>query len=315
MTDWFTPASKTSAKAVLRSASRIASAAIVAFSLWSGSVLAKDPFRTTDPRPISDTTAKAFEAFFKEGNYKAAADYLSKADPNEPLALAMKASLTYTDMMGLSKDEADKRSAKLEEFKSYATQTRSAAEGLAAKDPLRGNLYLAVSHFFDGVYAFTKEGTIKGTAQVLGELQQIMQYLNEAEKQSPNDPELNLLRGFMDVYVGLYLPLSSPTKGLERLEKYATPRYLADRGLAMGYLELKQYDKAMTAVDRAITQAPANPELWYLKAKILAKQGKDQESVTDLEKALSKKDQLPSSLVKEMDRTLRKTRERVTGSK
>lgn len=315
MTDWFTPFPKTSAQAVFRSASRIVSAAIVAFGLWSGSVLAKDPFRTTDARPISESTGKAFEAFFKQGNYKAASDYLSKADLNEPLALAMKASLTYTDMLGLSKDEADKRSAKLEEFKSYATQTRSAAAGLTAKDPLRGNLYLAVSHFFDGVYTFTKEGTIKGTAQVLGELQQIMQYLNEAEKQSPNDPELNLLRGFMDVYVGLYLPLSNPTKGLERLEKYATPRYLADRGLAMGYLELKQYDKAMEAVDRAITQASDNPELWYLKAKILAKQGKDQESVSYLEKALSKKDQLPSSLVKEMDRALRKTKERVAGSK
>lgn len=315
MTDWLTPPHKTPAKATLKSATRIVSAAIVAFGLWSGSVLAKDPFRTTDARPISESTQKAFEAFFKQGNYKIAADYLSKADPNEPLALAMKASLTYTDMLGLSKDEADKRPAMLEQFRSYATQTRSAAEGLTAKDPLRGNLYLAVSHFFDGVYTFTKEGTIKGTAQVLGELQQIMKYLNAAEAQSPNDPELNLLRGFMDVYVGLYLPLSSPTKGLERLEKYATPRYLADRGLAMGYLELKQYDKAAEAVDRAIGQAPDNPELWYLKAKILSKQGKDQESVTYLEKALTKQDQLPRSLVKEMDRALRKTRERVTGAR
>lgn len=315
MTDWLTPPHKTPAKAGFRSASQIVGAAIVALGLWSGAVLAKDPFRTTDARPISESTEKAFEAFFKQGNYKSAADYLSKTEPNEPLALAMKASLTYTDMLGLSKDEASKRSTMLEQFRSYATQTRTAAEGLATKDPLRGNLYLAVSHFFDGVYAFTKEGTIKGTAQVLGELQQIMTYLNAAEAQSPNDPELNLVRGFMDVYVGLYLPLSSPQKGLERLEKYATPRYLADRGLAMGYLELKQYDKAMAAVDRAIGQAPDNPELWYLKAKILAKQGKDQESVAYLEKALSKQDQLPRSLVKEMDRTLRKTRERVTGSK
>ncbi|MGQ9870635.1 Sll0314/Alr1548 family TPR repeat-containing protein [Leptodesmis sp.] len=315
MTDWLIPSQKTPAQAVFRSASRIVSAAIVAFGLWSGSVLAQDPFRTTDARPINENTQKAFEAFFKQGDYKLAADYLSKADPNEPLALAMKASLTYTDMLGLNKDEADKRSTILEQFRSYAAQTRSAAEGLAAKDSLRSNLYLAVSHFFDGIYAFTKEGTIKGTAQVLGELQQIMKYLNAAEAQSPNDPELNLLRGFMDVYVGLYLPLSSPTKGLERLEKYATPRYLAERGLAMGYLELKQFDKAAEAVDRAIGQAPDNPELWYLKARILAKQGKVQESVTYLEKALSKQDQLPHSLVKEINRTLRKTKERITGAR
>jgi len=315
MTDRLNPSQKTSTKAVLKSVSRIASAAIVAVSLWTGSVLAKDPFRTTDARPISENTQKAFEAFFKDGNYKIAAEYLSKADPNEPLTLAMKASLTYTDMLGLSKNEADKRPIMLEQFRVYATQTRTAAEGLATKDPLRGNLYLAVSHFFDGVYAFTKEGTIKGTAQVLSELQQIMKYLNAAEAQSPNDPELNLLRGFMDVYVGLYLPLSNPNKGLERLEKYATPRYLAERGLAMGYLELKQYDKATEAVERAITLAPENPELWYLKAKILANQGKDQESIPYLEKALGKQEQLPRSLVKEMDRALRKTKERVAGSK
>jgi tetratricopeptide (TPR) repeat protein len=314
MTDWFTPPPKTFTRHAFRSTSRMIGAAIVALGLWAGSVLAQDPFRTTNARPISESTGKAFEAFFKQGNYKAAADYLSKADPNEPLTLAMKASMTYTDMLGLSKEEADKRPVMLEQFRTYATQTRSAAEGLATKDPLRSNLYLAVSHFFDGVYAFTKEGTIKGTAQVLSELQQIMKYLNAAEAQSPNDPELNLLRGFMDVYVGLYLPLSSPTKGLERLEKYATPRYLAERGLAMGYLEMKQYDKAVEAVDRAIALAPENPELWYLKARILAKQGKDQDSVPYLEKALGKKEQLPRSLVKEMDRALRKTKERIAGS-
>ncbi|EKQ67840.1 hypothetical protein OsccyDRAFT_4132 [Leptolyngbyaceae cyanobacterium JSC-12] len=298
-----------SSQAALKTFSRILSAAIIAAGLWTGSVFARDPFRTTNPRPISENTQAAFEAFFKKGDYKSAANYLKQLDPNDPLSLAMKASLTYSDMLG-ERDKA-KKGALLEEFQSFATRTRSAAERLMVNDPLRGNLYLAVSHFFDGVYAFTKEGTVKGTAKVLGELQQILKYLNEAEAKSPDDPELNLLRGYIDVYTGIYMPFSNPDKGLERLQKFANPRYLADRGLAMGYLEMKQYDKAMAAVESAIAGAPENPELWYLKSRILAKQGKDQESISYLEQAIAKKDQLPAGLVREMERALRKTRERL----
>ncbi|MBF2027703.1 MAG: tetratricopeptide repeat protein [Oscillatoriales cyanobacterium C42_A2020_001] len=298
-----------SSQAALKQLSRLVGAAIVATSLWTGSVFAKDPFRTSNPRPINENTQAAFEAFFKKGDYKSAANYLKQLDPNDPLSLAMKASLTYSDMLG-ERDKA-KKTALLEEFQTFASQTRGAAERLVGNDPLRGNLYLAVSHFFDGVYAFTKEGTVKGTAKVLGELQQILKYLNEAEAKSPNDPELNLLRGYIDVYTGIYMPFSNPDKGIERLQKFASPRYLADRGLAMGYLEMQQYDKAITAVDSAITAAPENPELWYLKSRILSKQGKDQESVPYLERAIAKKDQLPNGLVREMERALRKTKERL----
>lgn len=293
----------------LQTAARLTSAAIVAMSLWAGSVLAKDPFRTANPRPINDNTQAAFEAFFKKGDYKSAANYLKQLDPNDPLSLSMKASLTYSDMLG--ERDSGKKATMLSEFQTYALQTRSAAERLLGSDPLRGNLYLAVSHFFDGVYAFTKEGTVKGTAKVLGELQQIIRYLNEAEAKSPDDPELNLLRGYIDVYSGIYLPFSSPDRGIERLQKFANPRYLADRGLAMGYLEMKEYDKAMAAVDRALAGAPENPDLFYLKSRILSKQGKDQESIPFLEQAIAKKDQLPTGLVREMERALRKTRERV----
>lgn len=301
-----------SKKASLKKFSHFVSAVILASGLWAGSVFARDPFRTTNPRPISENTQAAFEAMFKKGDYKAASNYLKQIDPNEPLAIAMKASMTYTDMLG-EKDK-ERKAALLQEFQSYAGQTRSAAERLLSNDPLRGNLYLAVSHFFDGVHAFTKEGTIKGTAAVLGELQQIMKYLNEAEAKAPNDPELNLLRGYIDVYSGIYLPFSDPNKGFDRLQKFANPRYLADRGLAMGYFEMKEYDKALASVDQAIAQAPENPELWYLKARVLRRQGKIQESVTYLEKALAKRDQLPIGLVKEMEWTLTKTREQLATS-
>jgi len=300
---------KTVSSQAIQKFARLTGAAIVAMGLWAGSVLARDPFRTSNPRPINENTQAAFEAFFKKGDYKSAANYLKQLDPDDPLSLAMRASLTYSDMLG-ERDQS-RKATMLEEFQSFANQTRSAAERLVGNDPLRGNLYLAVSHFFDGVYAFTKEGTLKGTAKVLGELQQIIKYLNEAEAKSPNDPELNLLRGYIDVYSGIYLPFSSPDKGIERLQQFAGPRYLADRGLAMGYLEMKEYNKAMTAVDSAIAAAPDNPELWYLKSRILSKQGKDQESIPYLERAIAKRDQLPVGLVREMERALRKTRERL----
>lgn len=299
-------------KASFKKISHLVSAVILTSGLWAGSVFAKDPFRSTNARPINENTEAAFEALFKKGDYKAASNYLKQIDPNDPLSIAMKASMTYTDMLG-EKDKT-RKAALLQEFQSYAGQTRGAAERLLGSDPLRGNLYLAVSHFFDGVYAFTKEGTLKGTAAVLGELQQIMKYLDAAEAQSPNDPELNLLRGYIDVYSGVYLPFSDPGKGLDRLQKFANPRYLADRGMAMGYLEMNEYDKAMTFVDKAIAQASDNPELWYLKARILGKQGKNQESITYLEKALTKRDQLPVGLVKEMEWRLNRTREKVTTS-
>ncbi len=301
-----------SAPTALTRLSQLMGTAIVAASLWSGAVFAKDPFRTTNPRNISAETQAAFEAFFKEGNYPAAAQALAKADPQEPLALAMKASLTYTNMLS-EKDQA-KQAAMLSEFQTYAGQTRSAAQSLLSKDPLRGNLYLAVSHFLDGVYAFTKEGSLKGTAKVLGELQEIIKYLNAAEAQAPDDPELNLLRGYIDVYSGIYLPFSDSTKGIDRLKKFAGPSYLAERGLAMGYLEMEKFDQAIAAVDRAIAQTPGNPELAYLKAKILIKQKQDQASIPYLEQALQKEAQLPTGLVKEMKYVLRKAKERIAKS-
>jgi tetratricopeptide (TPR) repeat protein len=302
-------------KAALQTVSRAATAAIAIVILGAGSVFAKDPFRTTNPAPISDNTSAAFEAFFKQGNYKAAAELLSKKpEPDEPLALAMKASLTYSTMMGVSKSDQAQKDKLLEEFKGYAAQTNAAAQKLLSTNPLRGNLYLAVSSLFDGVYVFTKEGTVKGTPQALLSLQQIDKYMNEAEKISPNDPELNLLRGYLDVYVGIYLPFSTPEKGLERLQKFASPRYLADRGLAMGYLEMSQYDKAMAAVDSALSVTPDNPDLNYLKAKVLVKQKKDQESLAYFDKALGKKDQLLPALVKEITRAKTKAQERLASN-
>ncbi len=284
--------------------------AAIAVSLWATPSLAKDPFRTSNPHPIGDNTEAAFRSVFEQGNYKSAESALNQAEANEPLAFALKAFLAYSNSQGES--DQSKKQAALDNFKNYATQTRQSAEQLVKTDPLRGNLYIAVGNFLEGVYVVGTEGVVRGTPQALSKLQQAFKYLDEAEKIDSKDPELNLLKGYIDLLlaVNVSLPLSSPTQAIERLETYAAPRYLAYRGLALGYRDLNQFDKALQAVDQAIAAAPKNPELSYLKAQILVRQGNNRDSIPLFEKALSQKDQLPSGtstqIQKELDRTLRR---------
>lgn len=309
MADWFTVSKRIPRTLAPQTILRIASAVLVSTSLWAVPSLAKDPFRTTEARPISDRTEKAFQALFAQGNYRAAEDYLKQGDSNDPLSYALKASLAYMNIQGEKDKQA--KSTKLSIFKAYTDQTRGAAERMLGSDPLRGNLYLAVSHFLDSAYVFSTEGTVKGTPKVLGEVRQAFKYLDEAESKSPNDPELNLIKGYMDLFMALNLPFSSPSKAIERLEKYASPRYLADRGIALGYRDLNQPTKALEAVDRALQATPDNPELLYLKAQILVRQGNNRDSIQFFEKALTKKEQLPNGLVKQISRELRGAQKRM----
>lgn len=258
----------------------LASAAALVLGLWVTPTLAKDPFRTNNPRLIGDNTEAAFEAIFKEGNYKSAKGYLQKAEgneANEPLTYAMMASLAYTNQ-------------DLETLNSYATKTKETAEKLKSKDPLRGNLYLAVGHFLEGAYEFKKDGPVGALAK----LQKVFQYLDEAKKVDPNDPELNLMTGYMDLMLAVNLPFSDPAQAVEKLEKYAAPSYLAYRGIAVGYRDLKNYSKALEFVDRALALTPNNPEVLYLKAQILRNQGKNKEAQEFFNKSVQKSAQLPN---------------------
>lgn len=273
MTNWL-PAPK-------RTVTALASAAAVVLGLWATPSFA-DPFRKSNPRPIGANTEAAFISIFKDGNYKAAKDYLQKAEasePNEPLAHAMLASLAYTTQ-------------DLGTLKSYATKTLQTSKQLTSTDPLRGNLYTAVGHFLEGAYDFKKDGPVGA----LTKLQLVFQYLDEAKKANPNDPELNLLTGYMDLMLAVNLPFSNPAQAIEKLEKYAAPSYLAYRGIAVGYRDLKQYPKALEFVDRAIAETPNNPEVLHLKAQILRNQGKNKEADEFFQKAGSKLAQLPNSI-------------------
>ncbi|MFW6295959.1 MAG: Sll0314/Alr1548 family TPR repeat-containing protein [Halothece sp.] len=270
----------------------LASAFTVTLSLWGNAALAGDPFRTSNPRNIGDNTEAAFEAIFKEGNYPQAKVYLMAAELTEkqdPLPLAMRASLAYTE-----KD--------WETLNTYAGKTRQTAEQLVPNDPLRGNLYLAVAHFLEGAYTFKTEG---GPLGAVNKLQKVFQYLEKAEKADPEDPEINLLKGYMELLLAVNLPFSSPTEAIERFEENAAPTYLVRRGIAVAYRDLENYDQALTYTEKALEMTPNNPELHYLKAQILYKLGKIgqkpelvREAIAHFDKALEKADQLPRGILR-----------------
>ena len=269
---------------------KITTGLAICFNLLATPLIAADPFRNNNPQPIGDKTEAAFKALFIEGNYKQASDYIEQAlssEPNEPLAYAMKASLAY-----LLEDWGT--------LKTYATKTRETGEKLMATNPLRGNLYTAAGHFLEGGSLFSEEGTVKGTPQALAKLRQVFQYLDTAEKISPQDPELNLLKGYMDLMLSVYLPLSEPSEAINRLQNYAAPSYLANRGIAVGQRNLKQYQQALQSLDSALKETPNNPELHYLKGQILFSLKKYPEAKENFQAALAKPDQLPKNLVQQI---------------
>lgn len=249
----------------------ISVACTVILSIWGSPSSAGDPFRNDDPRNIGDRTESAFIAVFHEGNYSKAQIYLEEAvevEANEPLAHAMRASLAYSN-------------GDLGAMNTYAQQTLEAAQQLIEEDPLRGNLYLAVGHFLEGAYKFK----IKGAIGAVNKLPQVFSYLDEAEKQAPNDPELNLLKGYLDLILAVNLPFSSPEDAITRFQQYAAPDYMVSRALSAAYRDLKDYDKALEFIDRALKSNPENPEVQYLKGQILLNIGIKSQNIGNLQEA------------------------------
>lgn len=273
-------------------------------SLSNSSAWAKDPFREKDSRNIGKHTEKAFKTIFLEGDYKTVSEELNKAEseePDEPLAHAMLASLAYTE-----KD--------WENIKKYAVKTLESAQLLSESDPVRGNLYLGVGHFLDGAYIYEKEGALAA----INKLQLVFKYLDRAEDSDPVDPELNLIKGYMDLLLAVNLPFSSPDQAIARFESYAAPNYLVERGLAVAYRDLKEYNKALKYADKALETAPDNPEHYYLKGQILRKIGKQEnstqvlaEAVENFELALARSAQLPDFILETLEREHRLTKEKI----
>jgi len=255
--------------------------------------IAGDPFRQTDARAISDQTESVFEAMFMAGDYQQAATMLADINENaDPLAYALKASIAYTeqDWNGL---------------KTAAQQTLRAAEPLEQSDPLRHNLYLAVGHFLEGTYLFQR----KDSFRVFQKLQTVFRYLDQAENHNPDDPELNVIKGYLDLMLAVNLPFFQTEQAIARFETHARPSYLVNRGLAIAYRDLEEYEKAQTAVNKAINATPNNPEIHYLKGQILYNLGDEkqniglvEQAVTHFERAIAGSDQLPHRITQSYQR-------------
>lgn len=245
---------------------------------------AADPFRSSNPRNIDSNTEAAFNAIFQQGDYPAAQQYLQQAEvsnPQEPLVYAMIASLAHTKEDWATLDR-------------YGAKTLEAAQNIMASDPLRGNLYTAAGTFLQGA-ASLRRGERVG---ILLKLQQVFQSLDQASKIDPQDPELNLLKGYMDLLLAVHLPFSSPDQAIVKLQSNGSPNYLVYRGVAIAYRDLKNYPEALKYVDQALAITPNNPELDYLKAQIIFRQGgNDQRALRLFNRAIDKQQQLPISQV------------------
>jgi tetratricopeptide (TPR) repeat protein len=252
---------------------------------------AGDPFRTKNPKPIGADTQTAFELMFKQGNYPAATKQLNKAlrsEYEDPLTQGMRASVAYID-----KD--------LQSMQIYANKTRAAAQKLMEKDKLRGHLYMGVSYLLEAGYIVTSQGVVNGAPTALGLVDKLLKEIETAQEIDPNDPELNLIKGYMDMLIASVFP-SDLEKALSSLRNSA-PDYLRYRGIALGYRDAKKPSEALDAVDKAITAAPDNPELRYLKGQILWMKGCSgvEAAKKEYRKALEKSKQLPSELAKQIN--------------
>jgi tetratricopeptide (TPR) repeat protein len=234
---------------------------------------------------------RAKAAMFRDGDYVKAKQYLEvalKTEPNEPLTYAMNTLYPFS-------------AGDYEKVKEYGEKTSKAAQQLMKTNQLRGNLYQGVGLGILGAYELKKADG--GALGALNKLQKVFEYMDKAKKIDPNNPELNLVKGYMDLLLAVNVPFSDTNQAIDQL-KNAEPRYLALRGMYVGYRDLKDYDKANTAINAAIKLAPHNPELTYYKAQLLGIRGREQQNDNDLrasiklfESAYKKGDQLLISTV------------------
>jgi tetratricopeptide (TPR) repeat protein len=180
-------------------------------------------------------------------------------------------------------------------------RVRVNAEALKGKDNLRAYIYLAASDLIEAGYIVKTEG-VSSAPKALPLVQSVFDNIQKAKDISPNDPELNLIKGYIDMLIASVLPLSDLETALESLKQYAAPDYLKWRGIALAYRDARKPDLALDAVNKALTSAPNNPELHYLKGQVLWMQSDSNipTAKKQFELALSKSKQLNPSLLDEI---------------
>jgi tetratricopeptide (TPR) repeat protein len=254
---------------------------------------AADPFRQgNQSRPIKPETTAVFQALFQRGHYTEGRQLLPQAlsaDKQEPLTTTLAGTIAYLDgdMTAVNR---------------YGTQTEQLGASLMLRDPLRGNLYQAVGKAMQAAFDVSDAGSGKvlGVPLALLKVQESMQFLERARAVNANDPELNLLQGYIEWALSSNLGLFSPEQARQRLETLAAPNYLSLRGVALVLRDQKKNDAALTAVDQALQTAPDNPELLFLKAQILRGAQRNAEGLKVIEQALARQEQLPQPIVREM---------------
>ena len=252
---------------------------------------AADLFRVNSSRAIGKETQKAFELMFKEGNYVAAVKQLDVAiatEANEPLLFALRSATFFAKEDYLGMQVAGKR-------------VRTNAEALKGKDNLRSHLYIAVSDLIEAGYIVKTDG-LSSAARALPLVQNVFDNIKKAQDIDPNDPEVNLIKGYIDMLIASVLPLSDLESALASLRQYAAPDYLKWRGIALAYRDARRPELALDAVNKAIAAAPNNPELNYLKGQVLWMQGGNNipAAKKQFEIALSKSKQINPSLLAEI---------------
>ena len=283
-------------------------ALLAALTLWLTvvPVQAGDPFRRKPPRPIDSQTEQLFEQVFRHGNYAQARAILTELltqNPTEPLVYALQAALAYLDEDMTTMAQA-------------AAQTMKTAEALQATDPLRGHLYVGVAHFLQGGVIATenRRNLLPVVPQLLDKVRVAFAAFDQAALVNPNDPELNLIRGFADLLLAVNLPFGNVGDAVNRLERSGAPPYLVYRGLALAYRDLQRFPEALAAVDKALAAAPNHPELHYLKAQILAAQQNYSAAVQWFDQALAQEAQLPPTLVRQIRRERERAQRRLVAT-
>ena len=263
---------------------------LVGTPAWAG-----DPFRTTNPEAIGNQTEAAFTALFQEGDYPKASEALKVAleqEPDEPLVYALQASIAF-----LQED--------WQSLRGYGRETLAKGENLITTSPVRGYTYVAIGEVLEGAYALSPqgEGSLRGVPTAIDRLKQAYKALNSAKAINPADPELNLIQGFMELMVSLYVPLTKPEKAITQLQSNAAPSYLANWALAIAYRDLDRYPLALSALETAM-QDSSNPQLYYLRGQVRIRQGLKAnnpsdliQAQTDFRRALARSSQLPKRLV------------------
>jgi len=216
---------------------------------------------------------RAKKAMFRDGDYVKAKQYLNaalKTEPNDPLTYAMNTLYPFS-------------AGDYEKVREYGEKTTKTAEQLMKTNPMRGNLYQGVGLAILGAYEMKKANG--GALGALGKLQKVFEYMDKAKKIEPNNSELNLIKGYMDLLLAVNVPFADTNQALAQL-KNAEPRYLALRGMYIGHRDLREYDKANVAINAALKIAPQNPELTYYKAQLLAIRGREQNNENELRESI-----------------------------